>query len=158
MSTETKLFACEKFGLSLVVADPILARSQMARPDPTRTAAMDVAALPEIASALNRLLTTVKWVDDEGHLRDLDNNVHLAREVSRLRGPTPHVQIQRIRQGTQPDPRASVLWAVGQVLSQHACVEITMDYFFEPTTRSRVQRALDLELERLTMQVRGQSG
>ncbi len=130
----------------------------MVRSDPTRAPAMGVAALPEVASALNRLLTTVKWVDDEGRLRDLDNNVHLAREVSRLRGPTPHVQIQRIRQGTQPDPRASVLWAVCRVLSQHACIEITMDYFFEPTTRSRVQRALDLELERLTMQVRGQRG
>lgn len=130
----------------------------MAGPDPTRAAAMGETAMPEIASALNRLLTTVKWVDDEGRLRDLDNNVHLAREVSKLRGPTPHVQIQRIRQGTQPDPRASVLWAVGRVLSQHACVEITMDYFFEPTTRIRVQRALDLELERLRMQIRGQRG
>lgn len=130
----------------------------MAHPDPRSAASTGSEALPDVASALNRLLTTVKWVDGAGRLRDLDNNVHLAREVSRLRGPTPHVQIQRIRQGTQPDPRASVLWAVGRVLSQHACVEITMDYFFDPATRTRVQRALDLELERLTMQVRGQRG
>ena len=113
---------------------------------------------PDIAGALNRLLTTVKWVDDEGRLRDLDNNVHLAAAVSELRGPTPHVQIQRIRQGTQTDPRASVLWAICEVLRRHTPVEITPDYFFVPATRARVQRELDLELERVTMQVRGQRG
>jgi hypothetical protein len=114
--------------------------------------------LPDIASALNRLLTTVKWIDDDGVLRDLDNNVHLARAVSALRGHTPHVQIQRIRQGTQPDPRTSVLWAVIQVVNEHSPVEVTMDYFFVPATRARVQRELDLALERLTMQARGQRG
>lgn len=112
--------------------------------------------LPDVATALNRLLTTVKWIDEDGRLRDLDNNVHLARSVSQLRGPTPHVQIQRIRQGTQPDPRSSILWAIGRVLSEHACVEITPDYFFVPATRARIQRALDLELERVTMRARGQ--
>ncbi|KRE63593.1 hypothetical protein [Nostocoides sp. Soil756] len=115
-------------------------------------------SLPDIASALNRLLTTVKWLDDDGVLRDLDNNVHLARAVSELRGHTPHVQIQRIRQGTQPDPRTSVLWAITQVVNEHAAVEVTMDYFFVPATRARVQRELDLALERLTMQARGQRG
>ena len=114
------------------------------------------APVPDIAAALNRLLTTVKWVDEDGALRDLDNNVHLARAVSAVRGPTPHVQVQRIRQGTQPDPRVSILWAITRVLSEHACVEITMDYFFDPATRARVQRALDLELEKLTMRSRGQ--
>lgn len=117
-----------------------------------------VTALPDIASALNRLLTTVKWIDDHGAMRDLDNNVHLAREVSTLRGPTPHVQIQRIRQGTQPDPRGSILWAIGRVLSEHACVEITPDYFYVPATRARIDRELDLERERLSMRMRGQRG
>lgn len=114
--------------------------------------------MPDIASALNRLLTTVKWIDGDGVLCDLDNNVHLARAVSDLRGATPHVQIQRVRQGTQPDPRTSVLWAISRVISARACVEVTMDYFFVPATRARIQRELDLELERLTMQVRGQRG
>ncbi|NHA67126.1 hypothetical protein, partial [Phycicoccus flavus] len=84
----------------------------------------DPQAPPDIAAALNRLLTTVKWVGPDGTLQDLDNNVHLARAVSEVRGPTPHVQIQRIRQGTQPDPRVSILWAVAEVLSARACVRI----------------------------------
>ena len=113
---------------------------------------------PDIAAALNRLLTTVKWLDDEGRLRDLDNNVHLAAAVSEVRGPTPHVQIQRIRQGTQSDPRVSVLWAICRVLSDRSAVAITPDYFFVPEVRARVQRELDLELERLTMRARGQRG
>ncbi|MBR7742721.1 hypothetical protein KC207_05385 [Phycicoccus sp. BSK3Z-2] len=124
------------------------ARTERALPEPA----------PDIAGALNRLLTTVKWVDDDGVLQDLDNNVHLAAAVSQLRGPTPHVQIQRIRQGTQTDPRVSVLWAICRVLNRHTTVEVTPDYFFVPATRARVQRELDLELERVTMRARGQRG
>ena len=97
-------------------------------------------------------------MDDDGRLRDYDNNVHLAAAVSEVRGPTPHVQIQRIRQGTQVDPRVSVLWGICRVLSAVSAVDVTPDYFFVPATRARVQRELDLELERVTMQVRGQRG
>ncbi|MGL5863834.1 MAG: hypothetical protein ACRCY9_21550 [Phycicoccus sp.] len=115
-------------------------------------------SLPDIASALNRLLTTVRWIDGDGRLRDYDNNVHLARAVSEVRGLTSHVYIQRIRQGTQPDPRASVRWAIARVLSERASVEITMDYFFDLATRARVDRALDLDLERVMMGYRGRRG
>lgn len=117
-----------------------------------------VEPLPDIATALNRLLTTVRWIAADGTLRDYDNNVHLARAVSDVRGPTSHVYIQRVRQGTQPDPRASILWAITRVLSERASVEITMDYFFMPAVRARVQRDLDLNLERVMMQFRGQPG
>ncbi|MGL5866155.1 MAG: hypothetical protein ACRCYX_09835 [Dermatophilaceae bacterium] len=126
--------------------------------DSSGTSPDDCPSLPDVASALNRLLTTVRWIDGEGLLHDYDNNVHLARAVSMVRGLTSHVYIQRIRQGTQPDPRASVLWAIARVLSERAAVEITMDYFFNPATRARIQRALDLELERVMMRSRSQRG
>jgi len=111
--------------------------------------------IPDIATALNRLLATVKWVED-GRILDFDNNVHLAEAVSAVRGqPTPHTYIQKIRQGTVRDPRASVIWAIGQVLSERACVDITPDYFYVPATRVRIDRALDLELDSLNLLRRG---
>lgn len=113
--------------------------------------------IPDIATALNRLLTTVKWLED-GRMVDFDNNVHLAEAVSEVRDqPTPHTYIQKIRQGTIRDPRASVIWAIGQVLSERACIDITPDYFYVPATRIRIDRALDLELELLSMLHRGRT-
>jgi len=113
------------------------------------------ASIPDIATALNRLLATVKWLDD-GRVVDFDNNVHLAEAVSEVRGQaTPHTYIQKIRQGTIRDPRASVIWAIGQVLSERACVDITPDYFYVPATRIRIDRALDLELDSLSLGHRG---
>ncbi|WP_295695137.1 hypothetical protein [Lapillicoccus sp.] len=112
-------------------------------------------SIPDIATALNRLLATVKWLED-GRIVDFDNNVHLAEAISVVRGQaTPHTYIQKIRQGTIRDPRASVIWAIGQVLSERACVDITPDYFYVPATRVRIDRALDLELDSLSLGHRG---
>lgn len=119
---------------------------------------MSEPTLPDVAAALNRLLTTVQWLAADGSVEDLDNNVRLAREVSEVRGYTPHVHIHRIRQGKSPDPRGSVLWAICQVVSRYSVVPVTPDYFYVPETRTAVDRALDLELERLQMIERGQSG
>lgn len=115
--------------------------------------------LPSVAVALNRLLTTVRWEDEQGRLRDLDNNVSLARAVSAVRGPTPHTYIHKIRQGSITDPRVSVIWALCVVLNQRTPpgVTVTPDYFFVPETKAGVDHALDLHLDGLVAG-RGHSG
>ena len=105
----------------------------------------------DVSAALNRLLSRLRWLEptDQGQLtwRDWNNNVHLAAAVSSVRGtPTSHVQIHRIRQGVNPDPRGSILWAIGRVLSDHSPVPITPDYFWVPTTRAAVDLAIDAQL------------
>lgn len=107
--------------------------------------------LPSIAVALNRLLTTIRWEDELGGVRDLDNNVSLARAVSKVRGHTPHTYIHKIRQGKIVDPRISVIWAICVVLSEKTPtgVSVTPDYFFVPGIKAKVDHALDLHLDAL---------
>ncbi len=107
--------------------------------------------LPSIAVALNRLLTTIRWEDELGGVRDLDNNVSLARAVSKVRGHTPHTYIHKVRQGKIVDPRMSVIWAICVVLSEKtpSGVTLTPDYFFVPATKAKVDHALDLHLDAL---------
>ncbi len=108
----------------------------------------------DVPAALNRLLSRLRWLEptNRGPLvwRDWNNNVHLAAAVSSVRGvPTSHVQIHRIRQGVNPDPRGSILWAIGRVLSEHSPVPITPDYFWVPATRATVDLAIDAQLRQL---------
>lgn len=107
--------------------------------------------LPSMAVALNRLLATVRWEDEQGSIRDLDNNVTLARVVSKVRGHTPHTYIHKIRQGSIVDPRISVIWAICVVLSEKTPpgITVTPDYFFVPATKAKVDHALDLHLDAL---------
>lgn len=107
----------------------------------------------DVPAALNRLLSRLRWLQptEQGLMwRDWNNNVHLAAAVSAARGaPTSHVQIHRIRQGVNPDPRGSILWAIGRVLSEHSPVPITPDYFWVPATRAAVDLAIDAQLRQL---------
>lgn len=110
----------------------------------------------DVSAALNRLLGRVQWLEPTDHglvWKDWNNNVHLAAAVSAARGtPTSHVQIHRIRQGVNPDPRGSILWAIGRVLSDHTPVPITPDYFWVPATRATVDFAIDARLRELRAQ------
>lgn len=104
--------------------------------------------LPDVASALNRVMLTVKGIEMRNGRRF--NNVALATEVSALLGmEITHGHIAKIRQGVSTTPRGHLLWAIGRALSTRTPVEITPDYFFIPTTRARVDRELDLGLEQL---------
>lgn len=118
---------------------------------------------PTVASGLNALLVTVRWLEN-GALRDLDNNVHLAQAVSVVRRQeTSQSHIQAIRQGKATDPRWSVLCAICDVLSERSGVAITPNYFYDPAERTRVNDQLTLRLEVLQDQLlhaasRGRSG
>ena len=81
--------------------------------------------------------------------RDWNSNRRLAAAVTEVRGiPTPHGQLHRIRQGVSPDPRGSVLWAIAHILSRQTPVVITMDYFFEASTRARIDREIADDIDR----------
>lgn len=109
--------------------------------------------LPDIASALNRVMATVTGIEKR-HGRRF-SNVSLANEVSEILGmEITHGHIAKIRQGISTTPRGHLIWAIGRSLSTRTPVEITPDYFFIPTTRARVDRELDLTLEQLDADLR----
>lgn len=103
-----------------------------------------------IATGLNTLLVLVRWIED-GQLKDLDNNVHLARAVTELRQKhTSQSHIHALRQGQALDPRWSILCAICDVLTQRAGgVAITPNYFFDPAEETRVNDLLTGRLELL---------
>lgn len=104
---------------------------------------------PVIPSALNRLMVTVRWIE-EGQLKGF-TNVSLARGCAELLSSAiSHSHIAKIRQGSQADPRASLIWAMSVAFSQRSVVPITPDYFLVDRTRAAVDRELDLHLEQLT--------
>lgn len=109
--------------------------------------------LPDIASALNRVMVTVSGIEKRQGRRF--SNVSLASEVSDILGmEITHGHIAKIRQGISTTPRGHLIWAIGRALSTRTPVEITPDYFFIPTTRARVDRELDLTLEQLDADLR----
>lgn len=109
--------------------------------------------LPDIASALNRVMVTVTGIERRQGRRF--SNVSLANEVSDILGmEITHGHIAKIRQGVSTTPRGHLIWAIGRALSTRTPVEITPDYFFIPTTRARVDRELDLTLEQLDADLR----
>lgn len=113
--------------------------------------------LPDVPSALNRLMSSVKWIE-AGRLVEF-NNVTLAKACGALLDTSiSHSHIAKIRQGTSPDPRGSVVWAISKVLSQRSAVDITTDYFYLGSTRAKVDRELDLYLEHLTTELGRASG
>lgn len=113
--------------------------------------------LPDVPSALNRLMSTVKWIEG-GRLVEF-NNVTLAKACGDLLGaPISHSHIAKIRQATNPDPRGSVVWAITRTLSERSPVQITPDYFYMDNARAKVDRELDLHLEQLTTELARAAG
>lgn len=107
-----------------------------------------------IAPALNALLAMVRWVDGD-QIVHLDNNVHLARAISQLRGQeTSQSYVQAIRQGHSTDPRWSVVCAICEVLTERSGVRISPDYFYDTAERTRVNELLDARLDLLKEQLR----
>lgn len=109
--------------------------------------------LPNVPSALNRLMGSVKWIE-AGQLTEF-NNVSLATACGSLLGtPLSHSHIAKIRQGASPDPRGSVIWAISRAMSRKSPVSITPNYFYVSAIRALVDRELDLHLEQLTTELR----
>lgn len=109
----------------------------------------------DISSGLNTLLVLVRWIED-GRIKHLDNNVHLARAVSAARDQdTSQSHIQAIRQGNATDPRWSVVCAICDVLSDKSGVEITPAYFYDPAEQTRVNDLLATRLDVMRDQLQG---
>lgn len=106
-----------------------------------------------MSASLNGLLEIARWREG-GKIVGLDNNVHLAQALERVRGQrTSTSHIQAIRQGTTTDPRWSILWGICDVLTEKTGVDITADYFYDSTVQSRVNDALATRLELLREQL-----
>lgn len=106
-----------------------------------------------MSASLNGLLEIARWMEG-GKIVGLDNNVHLAQALERVRGQrTSTSHIQAIRNGTTTDPRWSILWAVCEVLTEKTGVEVTADYFYDSTVQDRVNDALATRLELLREQL-----
>ena len=115
-----------------------------------------------LADALNALCENVTWIED-GALRNLDNNVHLAEALGELEPPVAiaHSTIAKYRQSQLDNCRIDVIWGLTTLANQRLAlpvmteheelsqVALTPNYFFLHRDFARSNELLELRRDRL---------